>query len=280
MRVSSASAAGSVRKPNEDFLAVSPCVALVLDGLTSPPELGSGCIHGTPWFVSELGTHLLREATCRPEVPLADCVAEAIVRVADLHRATCDLTHLGTPSCSVALVREGTHTVDHLSIFDSVILLDGPGGLKVFSDLRVDGYAQQEHKETTRYRIGTREHQQAVSRLVAAQRPHRNVETGYWVAAANPAAAYNALTGSVPRSEVTRGAIMSDGASCLVEDYELTGWPDLLDLLETEGPDEAISRVRQAERTDPSGERWPRYKASDDSTAVFCLLDGSESAGY
>lgn len=279
MRVSFASAAGSTHKPNEDFLSVSPRVALVLDGLTSPPELGSGCIHGTPWFVGQLGTHLLREATCRPDVPLTDCVAEAIARVADLHHDTCDLTHLGTPSCSVALVREGTHTVDHLSIFDSVILLDGHGGLNVFSDLRVKDYAQQEHKETTQYRIGTSEHQQAVSRLVAAQRPHRNVPTGYWVAAANPAAAHNAVTGSVPRSEVARAAILSDGASCLVEDYELTDWPGLLALLETQGPDEVISRVRQAEATDPSGERWPRYKASDDSTAVFCLFDGVEAAG-
>ncbi|GAA3167190.1 protein phosphatase 2C domain-containing protein [Streptomyces virens] len=279
MHVSFASVAGSAHKPNEDFLAVSPRVALVLDGLTSPPELGSGCIHGTPWFVSRLGTQLLREATCRPEAPLADCVAEAITRVADLHRDTCDLSHLGTPSCSVALVREGADTVDHLSIFDSVILLDGPRGLKVFSDLRVDGYAQQEHKETTRHRIGTPEHQQAVSRLVAAQRPHRNVPDGYWVAAANPAAATNAVTGSVPRAEVTRAAVLSDGASCLAEDYRLTDWAGLLDLLEADGPDELISRVRQAESTDPSGERWPRYKASDDSTAVFCRFDSTGSAG-
>ncbi|GGY06732.1 hypothetical protein GCM10010358_69970 [Streptomyces minutiscleroticus] len=278
MRVTFASHAGSVHKPNEDFLAAGPQVALVLDGLTSPPELGSGCIHGTPWFVSQLGTHLLREATCRPEDPLADCVAEAITRVADLHHDTCDLTHPGTPSCSVALLREGPDTVDHLSLFDSVILLDGPGGLKTFTDLRADGYAQHEHKETTRHRIGTAAHRQAVSQLVAAQRPHRNVPAGYWVAATNPAAAYNAVTGAVPRSEVTRAAILSDGASCLVEDYGLTDWAGLLDLLETKGPEAVIARVRQAETSDPSGERWPRYKASDDSTAILCLLDSSVPA--
>lgn len=280
MRVSFASAAGSAHKPNEDFAAVSPRVALVLDGLTSPPELGSGCVHGTPWFVGQLGTHLLREATCRPEAQLVDCVAEAIAQVADRHRGTCDLSHLGTPSCSVALVREGEQTIDHLSIFDSVILLDGPQGLKTLSDLRVDGYAQQEHKETTRHRIGTAEHQQAVSRLVAAQRPHRNVPDGYWVAAANPTAAYNAMTGSVPRAEVSRMAVLSDGASCLAEDYGLTDWAGLLDILEAEGPSELISRVRRAESTDPSGERWPRYKACDDSTAVFCRLDSPAPAGH
>lgn len=272
MRASFVTSAGSALKPSEDFLAVNPRVALVLDGLSSPPELGSGCRHGTPWFVAQLSGFLLREATSRPDTSLADCTGQAIADVAALHRDTCDLTHLGTPSCSVAIVRDGPDRVDYLSIFDSVILLDGPGGLLAISDLRVDGYAQQEHQETLRHRIGTPEHQQAVSRLVAAQRPHRNVPTGYWVAGAIPEAAHHAVTGSVPRSGVSRVAILSDGASCLAEDYRQTDWTGLLDQLETDGPEAVIAAVRRAEATDPLGERWPRYKASDDSTAVFCTF--------
>jgi hypothetical protein len=275
MRASFATSPGSAVKPSEDFLAVNPRVALVLDGLSSPPELGSGCRHGTPWFVAQLSGFLLREATSRPAVSLADCTARAIAEVAALHRDSCDLTHPGTPSCSVAIVRDGPDRVEYLSIFDSVILLDGPGGLLAVSDLRVDGYAQPEHQETLRHRIGTPQHQQAVSRLVAAQRPHRNVPTGYWVAGAVPEAAQHAVTGSVPRSDVSRVAILSDGASCLAEDYRLTDWPGLLDQLETDGPQALIAAVRRAEATDPGGERWPRYKASDDSTVVFCTFDGA-----
>ncbi|MFF9203811.1 hypothetical protein ACF1AE_18645 [Streptomyces sp. NPDC014986] len=127
--------------------------------------------------------------------------------------------------------------------------------------------------------IGTAEHRRAVSRLVAAQRPHRNVPDGYWVAAANPAAAYNAVTGSVPRAEVTRAAVLSDGAPCLAEDYGLTDWAGPPDILEAAGPDELVSRVRQAESTDPDGERRPRYKAGDDSTAVFCRFGRPGPAG-
>jgi hypothetical protein len=274
MRATFASAAGSTAKPTEDFLAVNPSVALVLDGLSSPPELGSGCLHGTPWFVAQLGCALLQAATCRPDEPLADCTADSIARVAALHRDTCDLTHLGTPSCSVAIVRERPDTVEYLSIFDTVILLDGPGGLAAVSDLRVDGYAQEEHRQTLRHHIGTHEHQRAVSTLVAAQRPHRNVSTGYWVAGANPDAAHHAVTGAAPRADVVRGAILSDGASCLAEDYGLTDWAGMLDLLAAEGPAAVIDRVRRAEDTDPTGERWPRYKAHDDATAMFCQFNG------
>lgn len=278
MRACFATSAGSTHKPSEDFLAVNPRVALVLDGLSSPPELGSGCRHGTPWFVAQLSGVLLREATSRPDEPLADCTAQAIAEVAALHRDSCDLTHLGTPSCSVAIVREGPQRVEYLSIFDSVILLDGPGGLLAISDLRVDQYAQQEHTDTLGQRIGTPQHQQAVTRLVAAQRPHRNVPGGYWVAGSVPEAAHHAVTGSVPRSGVARLAILSDGATCLAEDYGLTDWAGLLDQLELDGPEAVIAAVRRAEATDPAGERWPRYKASDDATAVFCMLDDAGAA--
>ncbi|MFJ2766867.1 hypothetical protein [Streptomyces sp. NPDC087300] len=273
MRTSFLSTAGSVLKPNEDYLAVNPHVALVVDGLSSPPELGSGCVHGTPWYVARLSTYLLHAATSRPHHPLADCAAEAISRVAGLHRDTCDLAHPGTPSSSIALLREGPDTVDHLSLFDSVLLVDGPAGLNVISDHRADDFAQEEHKATLAHRIGTEEHRLAVSALVAAQRPHRNVAGGYWVAGSAPEAADHALTGSLPRAEVTRAAVMSDGASCLVEDYGVTGWGEMLDLLGEKGTGELVSRVRAAEAGDPEGTRWPRYKAGDDCSVIYCEFD-------
>lgn len=276
MRVSFDSRPGSAAKPTEDFAAAGPRVALILDGLSAPPELGMGCTHGTPWYVAELGTRLLHGASTRPADPLADIVADAIGAVAALHSGACDLTHPGTPSSSVALLRIGSETIDFLSVFDSVIILDGPAGLTVHTDLRVDSYAQEEHKATTQFEIGTPEHQQAVSRLVAAQRPWRNRPEGYWVAAATPRSAYEAVTGSVPRSSVSRAAVLSDGASCLVDKYEAMDWPQLLDLLERSGPGEVIAQCRAAEAEDPLGKRWPRYKRSDDSTVVFCLLDPDE----
>lgn len=276
MRVSFDSRPGSAQKPTEDFAAAGPRVALVLDGLSAPPELGLGCTHGTPWYVAELGTRLLHGASTRPDDPLPDIVADAIEAVAALHSGSCDLAHPGTPSSSVALLRVGAERIDHLSIFDSVILLDGPAGPSVLTDLRVDSYAQREHEATRQFEIGTEEHRLAVSRLVAAQRPWRNRPEGYWVAAATPRSAYEALTGSVPRASVTRAALLSDGASCLVDKYAVTDWPGLLDLLERSGPGEVIAQVRAAEAEDPLGRRWPRYKRGDDSTAMFCRLGPAE----
>src|SRR5215216_1969249 len=94
---------------------------------------------------------------------------------------------------------------------------------------------------------------------------------GTGVAGAKPAAAYEAVAGSLPRSLITRAALLSDGASCLVERYGAGDWSWLLTVLQDEGPGRLIARVRELEGSDPAGARWPRYKASDDATAAICL---------
>jgi hypothetical protein len=270
--VSFATCPGSVTRPNEDFVTASPNVAVVLDGLSSPPALGTGCLHGTSWFVTQLGTQLLSEATTAGDEPLQDLVASAIALVADSHARTCDLEHPGTPSSSLAILREQDHRVEYLLLFDSVIVLDGPSGLTVVTDRRVDAIAREEHLATREHPIGSPAHQDRVQGLVAAQRRHRNQPNGYWVAGAKPAAAYQAVTGSRPHDQVSRAALLSDGVSCLVEPYAVVDWTELLDILQQHGPTHAISRVREAEDADPTGARWPRYKRSDDATAAFCLL--------
>jgi hypothetical protein len=222
--VSFATCPGSASRSNEDFAAASPSVVVMLDGLSAPPALGTGCIHGIPWFVAQLGTLLMSAATTAPEEPLQDLVASVIRRVADSHAHTCDLEHPGTPSSSLAMLREQDQGVEYLLLFDSVIVADGPSGLTAVTDRRVDAFAQQEHLATREHPIGSREHQDRVQELVAAQRRHRNQPDGYWVAGAKPMAAYQAVSGSWPHDQVNRAALLSDGVSCLVELYALMDW--------------------------------------------------------
>jgi hypothetical protein len=113
-----------------------------------------GRLHGTPWFVTNLDTQVVSAATSAPDESLQDLVASAIRRVADSHADTCDLEHLGTPSSSLAVLREQDQRVDYLLLFDSVIVLDGPSGLTVVTDRRVDAVARQEHLATREHPIG------------------------------------------------------------------------------------------------------------------------------
>jgi hypothetical protein len=84
-RAVSTVSAGSPDAANKDWAGVlAPGLAVVLDGLSAPDGTGTGCRHGTPWFVSQLGPRLLALAA-DPARSLVDALAEAIQQVASLH---------------------------------------------------------------------------------------------------------------------------------------------------------------------------------------------------
>ena len=99
---------------------------MVVDGASVPPELGTGCAHGTAWFSHRLGTQLLALLTSQPDHSPADNLAQAITDVASLHADTCDLDHPGTPSATVAILREQADTMEYLVLGDTTILTTGP----------------------------------------------------------------------------------------------------------------------------------------------------------
>ena len=60
MWVTLASDPGTPGWPNEDFSAVAPGAAVLLDGATTFPRgADTGCIHGVAWYARTLGATLL-----------------------------------------------------------------------------------------------------------------------------------------------------------------------------------------------------------------------------
>ncbi|MEU0603600.1 hypothetical protein ABZ484_36060 [Streptomyces sp. NPDC006393] len=253
--------------PNEDWVAGTPTLAVVLDGL-STAGLDTGCRHGVPWYVAHLGGHLVA-ALADPETPLAAGLASALERVAALH-PECDLSNPGTPSATVAILRQRESFLDHLVLADSPIVLEEAGGFTVLTDLRVDEVVPELRAEVEQYETHTTEHQEALRRFVTAQRQTRNTPTGYWVAGSDAEAAAHALVGSTSAEGVRAAAVLSDGASRLVTEYGMATWSEVFATLRAGGPQELISSVRKVEATDPTGRRWPRYKSGDDAAVAFC----------
>jgi hypothetical protein len=275
MHAAIATQAGTQDTANEDWAGVTaPGLAVVLDGLSAPDGVKTGCRHGTPWFVNQLGPRLLAQA-CDPSRSLADALAEAIRQVASLHPG-CDLTHPGTPSSTVVLLRALDQQVDYLALADAVLLLDTTDGLSVVSDVRVARLAAKE-REAAEHPSGSALKLRRRVQFTKALRRARNQPGGYWVAAADPQAASQAITGSLPGKTLQRAALLSDGASRLVDVFKLATWEELLALLDETGPEELLRQVRAAEAADPDSRQWPRTKRSDDATAVYLVLndDGS-----
>jgi hypothetical protein len=255
VRVSSASVAGS-GESNEDIVATAGHVVVVLDGVSKWYTAESGCRHGTVWYVRQLAERILNHAA--GDIPLTDAVARAITDVADAHRDTCDLAHPWTPAAAVAVLRESAESVEYLIIADCVVVVETDEGTVAFTDTRL--------AELLRRLRQPDASEESRRHLKEGLRRVRNHPDGYWVASVDPEAARQAVTGSVARDAIRRAALLSDGASCLVDDYAQATWPELLAM----GPVALIDAVRVCEKSDPDRLRWPRGKRHDDATAAFC----------
>jgi protein phosphatase 2C-like protein len=229
MRVALATEPGTPGWPNEDFAAVAPGAAVLLDGATTFPNgTDIGCVHGVAWYARTLGGLLLSAITADPPAPLADCLAAAIAEVRAQHDGTCDLGNPSTPAATVTAVRASATGFDLLALSDSVIMTDYADG-----------------------------------------RPPLVITDDHRAASATPDAARRARTATVPAAGLRGIALLSDGATRITERYGLLDWPAFLAVIRGHGPADLIRQVRAAEDSDPGCTRWPRSKARDDATIIY-----------
>ncbi|MGW8436671.1 protein phosphatase 2C domain-containing protein [Nocardiopsis sp. NPDC055551] len=240
-----ATEAGTPDRPNEDFAAVTTTSAVLLDGVSAPRDEDNGCSHGVAWYTHRLGALLL--AGMESGLPMREALVEAITAVSTAHSGTCDLTVQETPSATVVAVRVHDDALEYLVLSDSVLLSQADGRIRVVADTRLDDL---------RPRVGPG----------TAIRAWRNVPNGFWTAGADPRAAEEALTGTLPRAPFLA---MTDGASRSVEVFGDLSWSGIFELAREQGPAALLKRVRSLEGADPSGLRFPRGKVRDDATALW-----------
>lgn len=267
--------AGSPDVPNEDWLATTSDLVVMLDGATSRTE--TGCRHGAAWYTRKLGASIIARAAAR-STPLRQVLADAIRDVTVLH-PECDLTHPGTPSAAVAIVRLDPEELRYLVLGDVTVVLGVNGLVTAVSDQRISASAPRERTEADRHSIGSPEKATALIAMKHAELAARNTQGGYWIAAADPTAADHSITGEVPMSAVERLAMVTDGAARYVDLFGLADWATVLKVLSRSGPRGFINRlVRPIEVADPLGVRYPRNKCSDDATAVIAEFAGVPDA--
>jgi hypothetical protein len=255
-------------RPSEDVVVVLPGAVVLLDGATSlDPALPSG-----GWYASRLAGELAGRLTGYPTTDLADLLAAAIKTVARDN----SLTPGAAPSSTVAMVRWSETVVEGLVLADSPIVAftaDGPSPLvdsriaelprgSVYRDrLAAGGGYGSDHVVALRTAAG------AVGRL-------RNQEGGFWVAEADPDAAYYARRARWRRSDVSAVLMASDGVSCGVDTYGVfADWAAVRALAAESGATAVLDAVREAESGDPHGTRWPRAKPHDDQAFVVVDFD-------
>ncbi|MFF8478421.1 integrase [Streptomyces sp. NPDC015414] len=259
-------------RENEDFAAAAFGAAVLLDG-AGVAGAETGCVHGIAWFSSTLGGLLLADITAHPARPLVDCLAYSIRAVRSLHEDTCDLAYRASPTSTVVAVRADAGALEYLVLGDSTLLLaETDGSTAAITDQRLDDVGERLREPVDALPTGSPEHSVALAEYRDALTSLRNRPGGFWIAGPDPRAAEHALTGTVPLDSLASVTLLSDGATRLVDSFELADWKEALGILNSSGPDGLIDRVRAAEADDPNGRRWPRGKTRDDATALHWVM--------
>jgi hypothetical protein len=272
MKAAMSSSPGHAGKPNEDFVGAVPTAVVLLDG-AGIPGTEAICRHGVAWYTHRLGGSILGRLSHDSRLDLVTALGESIEELAGEHRDTCDITNPSSPQATVAMIRFDDSRTDYLVLADSFVVLDQPEtGPLVVADPREVDVRRECSTPLHGLSAGTPEYDRARSAVVDEFRARRNQPGGYWIAKDDPQAATYAVTGSAALASLVGGAVLSNGASRIVDPYGLATWPAVLALLRTTGPAEIIRRVRRAEDAALAADPQPDALPPDDATAAYCEL--------
>lgn len=253
---------GAVR-PSEDVVVVLSNAVVLLDGATSlDPALPAG-----GWYASRLAGELAGRLTGYPDTDLSDLLAASIKAVARDNQ----LVPGASPSSTVALLRWNDTVVEGLVLADSPIVAFTAEGPSLLADDRLSAMPRGAgYRDRLAGGAGYGEDHLVALRAAATNVGRlRNQEGGFWVAEADPDAAYQAVRTTWPRASLTTVLVASDGVSCGVDTYGVfPDWAAVRDLAARSGPLAVLDEVRAAEEADPDGTRWPRAKPHDDQALV------------
>lgn len=246
---------------NQDRYAYGDGWAFVLDGASSfatvQPE------HDGGWYAERLKNALVHELTSHPKDTTVDIVARAIKVAASAHEdpATC-------PTSTVAMARWSADDVEVYVLGDSsAVLIDSDGEHEVIDSRMADIAPETRAEYRSRQADGhgfDEHHTRLLRSLQAKQAEHRNRDHGYWIAGADPSAAYNARVASTSRRSLQGMVLATDGAAAGIRYGAVASWTKFL----SSDLHEILAQTQRLESNDSTAAKWPRSKLHDDKTAV------------
>jgi len=241
-----ATSAGHPGRANEDFVGAVVNAVVLVDGAGITGIEGI-CRHGIAWYAHRLGAAILARlslAASGTDGNLMAMVAAAIDEVTDAHRDTCNVADPSSPSATVAVVRVADGRADHLVLGDCVLVLDAVDSpAQLVEDRREPDFARPFREGLAALDPGSPDFARLRSQSIAAFRERRNQPGGFWVAKDNGRVAEHAVIGSRPAAQLRRVTLLSNGASRVVDRFDLMDWSEVA----AHEPEELIRLVREAE---------------------------------
>ncbi len=268
---------GNPLKPNDDAFGHADSAAVVLDGATS---LGEPLMPGdsdAAW-VAHFGARRLMAHIRDGEAPLEAlryALADAKKSFEALRRRA-PKEKWQTPTASMILIADTPAGFEALLFGDCVALVHRPDATveivgEAFDKKTAEsGRAAKLAKELGRAPAAAANLPEFLPALRAAR---NRVNSGrHWAFSPEPLAADHAARQSIAAPRGTIVLLASDGFLALASDYGRYSAHTLMEKAIARGLGLLADELREIEDADPQGHKHPRFKKSDDATAVLLKL--------
>lgn len=279
--IDSITAPGSASRPNEDSAGGNATCAFVIDGATG---LGGNSIvglHGSDaaWlarFAQSTFEELVRNGR-----PVADIVRELNQRAFNVVHEAANLLPIepwNMPVASFQMVRiEGETLVTHGLGDCRLFLVDAEGTTLETSAIKSAHAKERDGARTAIALSGGFATHQALADAPVVREELRRRRAAYnrpggsvWTLGTEPEAADHLATEQLAVALPARGLLCSDGFAALVDQYGRYGIAEFVRAAVDTGLAPLLQELRHIEQVeDPDGKQFPRFKVSDDATAVL-----------
>jgi hypothetical protein len=280
----SISVPGNPEKPNDDAFAFIDHAAVVMDGATG---LGDPLMPGksdAAWLATFGARRLVAYARegASPRDAVTAALFDAQTSFEALRRRP-PKENYEIPYASMMFVAQTTDrdpgdTLQYLWFGDCAALVSGGSGTTQIIGDALDKRALEA------CRVARLAEKHGLSPAAGVNRPeylaalrkarnYTNTEKGHWAFAPEPSAADHVQGIVGPAVRGSRILLVTDGFLALASDYQKYDATGLLEAAQSKGLKALTDELRAVERDDVEGRKFPRFKTSDDATALLLRLD-------
>jgi hypothetical protein len=279
--VSGLSWPGNPARPNDDAFCHAVSLAAVFDGATSLGEPLLPVDSDAAWIARKGAEGLIAHQDLPPRQALAKATADAEHDYRRL-RSRPPRENYELPVASMMLIGAHESDLEFLWFGDCAALVQRPGArVEIVGDAlekrageahRVARLAEK-HKLSPAAGINRPEYLESLRRA----RNHINTAPDRWAFSPDARCAMYVSSKTLAASAGTTVLLCTDGFLALASDYGRYDAGTLFDAALTSGLRALFEELRAIENADADGRKFPRFKTSDDATAL--IVRGIPSSG-